>query len=305
MEVDIPKTVTLCEAGPPRYNAIGIKGFAVPSVFKRKIIVGVDTAVTADKFQDEKFRRREGLDKLYIAGNFLIFVCGVVDIGLHAVADFRQTETKTTEALQSIIKSRYRDYISAYPEELLTLTEENDSLLSVVAFESRANGEVVSHSFNPGTAHEIVTRDGIKDGTHVVSGGVSSKKANELTIKLFTTGKYVYVDLVIKEVFEKMSGSGIGGELTLYVVDSKGAHLIKREPINEILTVKRLEEYYNYFVDDRQRENIINPISDNMFEGTLSPVNFESGWCVPTGSLVGGTVLEYVRMMLLEWRGLR
>lgn len=199
---------------------------------KDKFIVGADTAVTLTT-GNKKVRSKEGMEKLFKVGEYLIFTCGDVATSQNVIRDFQKAESKTHVELQRIIKARYQQLISERPEEVYKINKK-ESPLSVICFKTDAKGNTISYAFNPINNFKIETRRGVDDGFHLIVGGFEADRAERTFYELYNRG-IRDPEVLISRTFRQVSGESVGGELTLYTGDRNGSQLVSKRKIHETL----------------------------------------------------------------------
>lgn len=199
-----------------------------------QIIIGADTAITRQREDGQRCRDSNGVDKLIKVGKYLLFVCGDLTAAMDVVESFKKSKIQTVPELQRIIRQRYRRIIREEPERIKEAEGQGTTMLNVVCFEVDANGRTISHLFNPNNGFKDDRRLGTHGHTHLIAGGYQSDKALELAIAGNTAGT-TDPKALIRHVFESLAGTDIGGELTLYVMDTQGAELVSREKIKEAI----------------------------------------------------------------------
>jgi len=180
------------------------------------------------------------MDKLFQVGRYLLFTCGDVAAATDVVESFRKSKIQTVPELQRIIRQRYRKIIRDEMARVKAAEAEGTTLLNVVCFEIDARGRTVTHLFNPHNGFKDDRRIGANGHTHLITGGFQSDKALELAIAANNAG-ITDAKVLIRQVFESLAGTDIGGELTLYTMDARGVELVSREKINEVITYPVVE----------------------------------------------------------------
>lgn len=205
-----------------------------------QIFIAADTAITRN-VNGERYRQKEEMEKLFRIDDFLIFICGDLQSGIDIINDFKAEKLKSVWTLQKIIKRRYKKLVTEQPERLQELTKENDSLLSVICFEVNKEGVPVSYNFHPSNRFSAQIRKGVKGQTHIVAGGYSSLRAHQMAMSLYALG--VPRSNLMQQVFNSLSGEGIGGHMTLYTMDRTGINQIVKEKIDETLKLRVVDDF--------------------------------------------------------------
>jgi hypothetical protein len=214
---------------------------------KDAITIGADTAVTLH-IDGQYYRSSNRFEKLSQVGDYLVFVSGTIASSVHVVHDMQREERKTIGRLQRIIKRWGERLAHDDPDYVARVGKDagsGGSLISAVIFRVLPEGGTVSYGICSSKGYSIEEFVVSDDGIRLSACGYSSDVATQHLFDLYFAGNRDPRKM-ITEVFHRVSGTNIGGDLVTYEMSRQGTSRYPDEKIPETLayTVYQQEPFF-------------------------------------------------------------
>jgi hypothetical protein len=205
-----------------------------------QLIIAADTALTIDQ-DGQRLRFRQPFQKLVQIDRFLVFMCGNAKAATDVRDIFNQCADKSVESFRASIIKGVTSFKEANPELYMSLDSDSRDLGALLA-EWTPNGVIVYtlHVEDEYTVHKYEASS-VETIPHA-GGNKADEALDYLDLWLHEANKSKSVPQVITDIFERLSGSEIGGMLTLAIVNRNGISFMQPQMIKETVKIPYYED---------------------------------------------------------------
>ncbi|WP_433708687.1 hypothetical protein [Paenibacillus illinoisensis] len=227
---------------------------------REQVFISADTAVSVTI--DGAIYRDAGTaaQKLFHVDNSIIFCSGELDYCYKLMEEYRSQKYRNTDSLRNLI-------YQSYTNEAIDIV-----VAEYVGEQTRVTQLSPYNDFIP-----VVVTDLPVDALSVISAGIRTKEAHEISYKYLMQGNKL--ESVYKDTYNQISFEGIGGMLYVYRVSKNGVQLHLTHQITEpndmrIFSIDVLRNFYN-----KQKKHCIvgERIYGKVFMGTNLALEDEDG----------------------------
>jgi hypothetical protein len=157
--------------------------------------------------------------------NKIIYCYGKEEIINNLMLDYAVSFNRSIEGLSDIVAEYFFDWVKYNPNNI------QEGIIEVVVCLAE-NGQVTSYCISPGAKTFKPTKKVMEKGQRAIwSVGEKADETGKLAEALTTLG--VPKNEIFQTIYQTIKSTGIGGVLTVYMVDAHGACLYLRQAIPE------------------------------------------------------------------------
>ncbi|OMD42565.1 hypothetical protein [Paenibacillus odorifer] len=203
------------------------------------LLIAADTALTI-KHEGRQYRFHQPFQKLVQVERFLIFMSGSADAALRVLEKFKAMEHKNVDSFQLALVEGCAEIARMYPDMYNSADPIARDAAAVVA-EWTAAGPIV-HLISPEDNFKRITRQVSASETAPHTAGYRADEAMD-QIGTWLSKPDKPMGKAIQDVFENLSGEGIGGMLTVALMNEQGISFLPAGPIQEKVHLPYYEDF--------------------------------------------------------------